>query len=65
MRRAKRFRQMLRSIARKNVHFAGNGSPRGMLESRGLMAGYVDSTSTFESIGRTVRSLLPWVTRTR
>jgi len=53
------------TITKKNIHFAANTSPRGMLDSCGLMASYVYSTSTFESIGRTVRSLLPWAGRTR
>ena len=53
------------TIAKKNINFAANTSPRGLLDSCGLMANYVYSTSTFESIGRTVRSLLPWAGRAR
>jgi len=53
------------TIAKKNISFGANTSKRGMLDSCGLMASYVYSTSTFESIGRTVRSLLPWAARSR
>jgi hypothetical protein len=51
------------TIAKKNVNFGANTSERGLLDSCGMMANYVYSTSTFETIGRTVRSLLPWGAR--
>lgn len=53
------------AIAKKNINFGANTSARGVLDSCGLMANYVYSTNTFESIGRAVRSLLPWVTAPR
>jgi hypothetical protein len=52
-------------ITRKNVNFAANTSPRGMIDSCGLMANYVYSQTTFQSLGSTVRSLLPWVRPSR
>jgi hypothetical protein len=45
------------TIARQNVNFAANTSPRGLEESCGLMANYVYSRQT---LGRTVQALLPW-----
>jgi hypothetical protein len=48
------------TLAKKNVNFAANTSPRGMLDSCGLMVNYVYSPSTFQKLGRTVMSLLPW-----
>jgi hypothetical protein len=48
------------TLAKKNVNFGANTSPRGMLDSCGLMVNYVYSPSTFQKLGRTVMSLLPW-----
>jgi hypothetical protein len=48
------------TLAKKNVNFAANTSPRGMLDSCGLMVNYVYSPSTFQKLGRTVMSLIPW-----
>lgn len=53
------------TIAKKNINFAANTSKRGLLDSCGIMANYVYSASASESIGRTVRSLLPWAGRAR
>jgi len=48
------------TLAKKNVNFAANTSSRGVLDSCGLMVNYVYSPSTYQKLGRTVRSLLPW-----
>jgi hypothetical protein len=47
-------------VARSNVNFAANTSPRGLAESCGLMVNYVYSQKALGPIGRAVRSLLPW-----
>jgi len=47
-------------VARSNVNFAANTSPRGLEESCGLMVNYVYSQKALGPIGRAVRSLLPW-----
>jgi len=51
-------------VARSNVNFAANTSPRGLEESCGLMVNYVYSQKALGPIGRAVRSLLPWGRRT-
>jgi hypothetical protein len=51
------------AVARTNVNFAANRSPRGMAESCGLMVNYVYSQKALAPIGRAVRSLLPWSRR--
>ena len=48
------------TLPRANVNFGANRTRRGLEESCGLMANYVYSVGTFQQIGRTVRSLLPW-----
>jgi len=47
-------------VARSNVNFAANTSPRGLAESCGLMTNYVYSQKALGPIGRAVRSILPW-----
>ena len=47
-------------VARSNINFAANTSPRGLAESCGLMVNYVYSQKALGPIGRAVRSLLPW-----
>ena len=47
-------------VARSNINFAANTSPRGLEESCGLMVNYVYSQKALLPIGRAVRSLLPW-----
>jgi malonyl-CoA decarboxylase len=47
-------------VARSNVNFGANTSPRGLAESCGLMVNYVYSQKALGPIGRAVRSLLPW-----
>jgi hypothetical protein len=47
-------------VARSNVNFGANSSPRGLEESCGLMVNYVYSQKALLPIGRAVRSLLPW-----
>ena len=47
-------------VARSNINFAANISPRGLEESCGLMVNYVYSQKALGPIGRAVRSLLPW-----
>jgi hypothetical protein len=47
-------------VARSNINFAANTSPRGLEESCGLMVNYVYSQKALAPIGRAVRSLLPW-----
>ncbi|MGD9253560.1 MAG: malonyl-CoA decarboxylase family protein [Holophagae bacterium] len=51
------------AVARTNVNFAANRSPRGVAESCGLMVNYVYSQKAFAPLGRAVRSLLPWSRR--
>jgi len=51
-------------VARSNINFAANISPRGLEESCGLMVNYVYSQKALGPIGRAVRSLLPWGRRT-
>jgi len=46
-------------VARTNINFAANISPRGLEESCGLMVNYVYSQKALGPIGRAVRSLLP------
>lgn len=48
------------TVARANVNFAANTSPRGLEESCGLMVNYVYSDTNLARIGRAFRSLLPW-----
>jgi hypothetical protein len=48
------------TVARSNVNFAANTSPRGLEESCGLMVNYLYSEGSLARIGRAVRSLLPW-----
>jgi hypothetical protein len=43
-----------------NINFGANTSPRGLDESCGLMVNYLYTQTTFQQLGRTVRSLLPW-----
>jgi hypothetical protein len=47
-------------IARSNINFAANTSPRGLEESCGLMVNYVYSQKALGPIGLAVRALLPW-----
>ena len=46
--------------SRDNVNFGANLSERGLSESCGFMVNYVYSTTKPYSVGRAVRSLLPW-----
>jgi hypothetical protein len=48
------------TVARTNINYAANTSPRGLDESCGLMVNYVYSESALAPIARAVRSLLPW-----
>ena len=48
------------TVARSNVNYAANTTPRGLEDSCGLMANYVYSEKALAPIGRAVRSLLPW-----
>jgi len=48
------------TLSERNVNFGANTSPRGLEESCGLMVNYVYSRTTFQQLGSTVRSLLPW-----
>lgn len=50
------------TVARANVSFGANRSPRGLAESCGLMVNYVYSDTWRHQIRRTVKSLLPWKT---
>ena len=47
-------------VARANINFAANTSPRGLEESCGLMVNYVYSQRALAPIGRALRSMLPW-----
>ena len=51
------------TVAKSNVNFAANRSPRGVRESCGLMVNYVYSQKALAPLGRAVRSLLPWSRR--
>jgi hypothetical protein len=51
------------TLAKKNVNFGANTSPRGLADSCGLMVNFVYSASTFTRLSRSFRSLLPWVRR--
>jgi malonyl-CoA decarboxylase len=51
------------TLAERNVNFGANTSPRGIDESCGLMVNYLYSRTTFQQLGSTVRSLLPWSRR--
>jgi malonyl-CoA decarboxylase len=42
------------------IHFAANRSPRGLVESCGLMVNYLYSQTWMQQIGRTMKGLLPW-----
>jgi malonyl-CoA decarboxylase len=48
------------TIAHKNVNFGANVSARGIDESCSLMVNYIYSRTTFQQLGSTVRSWLPW-----
>jgi len=48
------------TVTRANINFGGNRSPRGMMESCGMMVNYVYSAPWRHQLRRTVKSLLPW-----
>jgi len=47
-------------VTRANVNFGANPSPRGMMESCGMMINYVYSAPWRHQLRRNVKSLLPW-----
>lgn len=49
------------TLARRNVNFAANRSPRGLAESCGIMVNYLYTSSWLQQIGRTVQSVLPFL----
>jgi|GEM_PF-247026 malonyl-CoA decarboxylase len=48
------------TVSLKNVNFAANRSPRGAMESCGMMVNYLYSRTWLQEIGRTMKSLIPW-----
>jgi malonyl-CoA decarboxylase len=48
------------TVARRDVHFGANRTPRGVTESCTLMVNYLYSTTWLQQIGRGVQSLLPF-----
>jgi hypothetical protein len=46
----------------KNVRFAANQSPRGLMESCSMMVNYLYSPTWLQQISRTMQALLPWRT---
>jgi malonyl-CoA decarboxylase len=47
-------------LSAKNVHFAGNRTERGLLDSCGLMVSYVYSSHWLHELRRSARAMLPW-----
>jgi malonyl-CoA decarboxylase len=48
------------TVARRDIHFGANRTPRGVAESCTLMVNYLYSTTWLQQIGRGVKSLLPF-----
>lgn len=48
------------AVTRANINFGANRSPRGMMESCGMMVNYVYSAPWRRHLRRAVKSLLPW-----
>ena len=48
------------TVSPDHIHFAANRSPRGLVESCGLMVNYIYSQTWLQQIGRTMKGLLPW-----
>jgi hypothetical protein len=48
------------TISPKNIHFAANRFPRGVMESCGLMVNYIYSQTWLQQIGRTMKGYVPW-----
>lgn len=48
-------------VSRRNINFGANLSERGLRESCGIMVNYIYSTTWTKEIGRTMKSLLPWL----
>ena len=48
------------NLGLRNVHFAANRSPRGLMESCGMMVNYLYSQSWLQQISRSMQFLLPW-----
>ena len=44
----------------KNVHFAGNRTERGLMDSCGIMVSYVYSSTWQHELRRSARAILPW-----
>jgi hypothetical protein len=47
-------------LSAKNVHFGGNRTARGILDSAGMMVSYVYSSTWFHELRRSARAALPW-----
>lgn len=47
-------------LSAKNVHFGGNRTERGLLDSAGVMVSYVYSSTWFHELRRSARAALPW-----
>jgi hypothetical protein len=45
----------------ENIHFAANRSPRGLMESCGIMVNYIYSQSWFRQVRQAMKAYLPWM----
>ncbi len=48
------------TVALKNINFAANRSPRGLLESCGVMVNYIYSQTWLRQVSQTMKAYLPW-----
>jgi malonyl-CoA decarboxylase len=48
------------AVGLKNVNFAANHFPRGLMESCGMMVNYVYSQTWFQQVRHTMKAYLPW-----
>jgi malonyl-CoA decarboxylase len=48
------------TIGLKNINFAANRFPRGLMESCGMMVNYVYSQTWFRQVSQTMKDYLPW-----
>jgi malonyl-CoA decarboxylase len=48
------------TVGLKNINFAANHSPRGLMESCGMMVNYVYSQTWLRQVSQTMKNYLPW-----
>jgi malonyl-CoA decarboxylase len=48
------------TVGLKNINFAANRLPRGLMESCGMMVNYVYSQTWFRQVSQTMKDYLPW-----